>query len=80
MDMTDLTRIAATIMNEEQQHDVSAFLCDGKVDLVRDLLRRRVDVLYNRGELTREVALELYNELQLPPELAGLFPQVRIRC
>ena len=81
MDTNDLMRIAEKIMNEEQQHDVSVFLRDGRTDLAKELLRLRIDTLYSRGEMTREVALELYNRLQLPPEFAGLFPQrIRIRC
>lgn len=80
MDTTSLTQIAKRIMNEEQQHDVSVFLCDGKVDVVKELLRSRIDVLYSRGEMTREIALELYNQLQLSPESSRMFPQVRIRC
>lgn len=80
MDTNGLTRIAGRIMNEEQQHEMDVFLRDGKVDAARELLRLRIDALYWRGEMTRECALSLYNELQLPPESARLFPQVRIRC
>ena len=80
MDTTGLMQIAKRIMNEEQQHDVGVFLRDGKVDVVKELLRSRIDVLYSRGEMTREIALELYNQLQLSPESSRLFPQIRIRC
>lgn len=72
--------VAMAVMNEEQQHDISVFLRDGKVDVARELMRFRIDTLYGRGEMTREVALEFYNLLQLPPEKARLFPQIRIRC
>lgn len=82
MDTASLGRVAERVLNKKRDLDeVETLLRDGKVDVVRECLRLRIDTLYSRGEMTREVALELYNQLQLPPESAGLFPQrIRIRC
>lgn len=68
--------IAGRIMNHEQHHDICVLLRDGKVEVAKEVLRLRIDDLYLRGgDMTREIGLELYNELMLPPETASLFPQ-----
>ena len=77
MDMSSLKNIAARILGDAQEQEIDVLLACGQVLIVKEFLRLQINHLYERGDMTKEVALELYNHLELPAKDAGKFPQKR---